>query len=571
MELRLPFTLILLSFTISTCAQTISPALSSHGASGPLNPSFAGFGIEPSNLFSFTGGSSANGLSVNLLQNLADYSGLPPHLRIGGNTGDYMIYDSSYDNYDFQLNGNSIYAPNSLTFGDGFFKALDRFPQGTPITYGLNLAYEESDYINNIVKEAQAVIGNLNNVQLYSFEIGNEPDLYGKNGFRTGTWSGQIYVQEFLARASAVYQQVLKPAGFKGQFFEAPATASTIGTTFKINDLISYGITQDANGSGNLVSGWNQHDYFYFVDVSPYDLTLDHLMQLKNTETQFAYWVSEVQDSLATGLPYYLREMASAGPVGLPGISNTFGAALWTLNFFCYAASLNISSVEMHMTDNSYASAWMPISRPNNPTGVRPSYYAFAAMAQLIGSGNGTTQIAAVAPSGLPSGYTDYVRTYAAYTGQTLSAVVIINGMQANVSDSSKSGVTFQLSNLPTDEKLYISVLTADGADSTEGTTWNGISFEDNDDGTPKTVNKTVSVVNISKSGTASVYVRDSEAVIANVGYQLGTRAVSIAGGVSSTSAKNSSAATSTGQGAKTAVLLSLLTTTAFAFFGYQC
>jgi hypothetical protein len=507
---------------------------------------------------------------VNLLQNLADYSGAPPHLRIGGNTGDYMIYDSSYNSYDFQMNGNNIYSPSSMTFGDGFFKALNRFPDGTPITYGLNLAYQDSDFISNIVKEAQAVIDNLGNLQLYSFEVGNEPDLYGQNGFRTGAWSGQIYVQEFLTRASAVYEQVLQPAGYKAQFFEAPATASTIGTTFKVNELISYGMLQGANGSSNLISGWNQHDYFYFVDVTTYDLTLNHLMQLSNTESQFAYWVTEVQASLATGLPYYLREMASAGPVGLPDISNTFGAALWTLNFFCYTASLNISGVQMHMTDNSYASAWMPISRPSNPAGVRPSYYAFAAMAQLIGSGNGTTQIAALAPSGLPSGYTNNVRTYAAYTGQALSAIVIINSVQANASDSSKSGVTFQLTNLPAGGKLYVSELTADGADSTDGTTWNGISFEENDSGTPKTVNKTVSKISISSSGTASVYVRDSQAIIANIGYRLGTRAVTVAGGTS-TSAKKPSAATSTGQGAKTAVLLSMLTTAAIVFFGYQC
>jgi hypothetical protein len=569
MELRLPFPLILLFFAASTYAQTISPASSPNGASGPLSPSFAGFGIEPSNLFSFTGGSSANDLSVNLLQNLADYSGAPPHIRMGGNTGDYMIYDSGYGGYNFQTNGNNIYSPSYLSFGDGLFKALNRFPAGTPITYGLNLAYQESDYLDNIVKEAQAVVDNINNLQLYSFEIGNEPDLYGKNGFRTSAWSGLIYVQEFVERASAIYEQVLKPAGIHAEFFEAPATASTIGTSFTIPNLVSYGMMDGKNGSGNFISGWNQHDYFYFVDVSTYALTLDHLMELSNTESQFAYWVTEVQHGLATGKPYYLREMASAGPVGLPDISNTFGAALWTLNFFCYTASLNISSVEMHMTDNSFASAWMPISMPSNPAGVRPSYYAFAAMTQLLGSGNGTTQIAAVNSSGLPSGYKNYVRTYSAYTGQSLSAVIIINSKQTNASTTNKAGVTFQLTNLPAGEKLYISALTNDGADSKAGTTWNGISYEENNDGTAKTVNKTVSKVTISNSGTASVYVRDSEAIIANVGFQLGTRAVSVAGGTT-TSVKTPSAATSTGQGAKTAVFLSLMTTVALAIFGYQ-
>lgn len=71
-------------------AQSISLSLSTNAPSGAsyyIDPSFAGFGIEPSNLFSFTGGNDyINHFSVQLLENLAQYSGQPPHLRIGGNT-----------------------------------------------------------------------------------------------------------------------------------------------------------------------------------------------------------------------------------------------------------------------------------------------------------------------------------------------------------------------------------------------------------------------------------------------------------------------------------------------------
>ena len=110
------------------------------------------------------------------------------------------------------------------------------------------------------------------------------------------------------------------------------------------------------------LSSWNQHDYFYFVDVSTYDITLNIMMDFDRTEDQFKYWTTEIAYALSTGIPYNLREMANVGPIGLQDVSNTFGAALWFLNFYCYGATLNISSVEMHMTDNSYASPWQPIS-----------------------------------------------------------------------------------------------------------------------------------------------------------------------------------------------------------------
>jgi hypothetical protein len=258
--------------------------------------------------------------------------------------------------------------------------------------------------------------------------------------------------------------------------------------------------------------------------------------------------------------------MASAGPIGLPDISNTFGAALWTLNFICYVATLGVSSVQFHMTDNSYSSPWMPFTRTGYQMGVRPSYYAFAAWAQLLGAGNGTSQLAPVSlPSDLPTDYTDSVRAYAAYTNESLSSYIIINSVQANASETSKSGLSLTLRNLPAGETLYVSELIAEGADSLNGTTWNGISFEGDSNGSPSVVNSSITSVTIGSGGTASVYVRDCSAVIANVGFQLGSRAVSVDGGVTTAQRRPSSA---TSLGAQQSVLISLLMLGVAMLFG---
>lgn len=565
------FSIALASLAFTAAAQstaTLSPApkaTQASGVSGALDPAFAGFGIEPSNLYSFTGGTTTNELSVNLLANLGNYSGIPPQLRIGGNTADNMIYDASYNQYNIQTNPNPTgqgNVPSDLyTFGPTYWTALDRFPVNTPITFGLNLAYEASDYLTQIVSEASSCLNGLSNVKLYSFEIGNEPDLYLENTFRSGSWGGQVYTQEWLTRASAVYSQVLQPAGIASNFFEGPATASTIGTTFEIDMLIQDGMLQGQNGSGTLLAGWNQHDYFYYVGVSPYDLTLDLLMELSNTEVQFKYWVSEVDEALNSSLPYFLREMASAGPIGLPGISDTFGAALWTLNFLCYAASVGVSSVQMHMTDDSYAAAWAPIEMYGQGPHVRPSYYAHAAMAMLIGSGNGTTQIAALPISNVPSDYTNNVRCYAAYTNGALSAVVIINSQLSNASNPSPGSLSFAL-NLGSAYKsqtLYLSTLTNDGADSQNGTTWQGISYEESGNGKPTILSNKPNTTQLGESGNAVINVRDSQAVIANIGYELGSHQVLVNGTIPPTSKKSS--ASSTASGSATAVVASLTTT----------
>ena len=499
------------------------------GASLPLAPSFAGFGIEPSNLFSFTGNESPNELSINLLQNLANYTGTPPHLRIGGNTQDYMEYVSSITQYQVERNPNptvssAAFPPDIDLFGPTFFTALDRFPTNTPITYGLNLAYQGSDYASRIVAEASAAF-NLSNVNLTSFEIGNEVDLYAQNGFRTGTWDGSVYTQEWLDRANIVYTEVLKAQNIAPNFFEPGCTASTIGTSFQIDLLTQDGISADANGSStNYISQWNQHDYYYYIGVSTYTLTIDIFTDLSTTATQFGSWVQQIAQATSNGYRYALREMGVVGPIGMAGITDVFAASLWTMNFFLYAATLNITSVQMHMTDNSNASAWQPIAMYGSDPFIRPNYYAFAAMAQVIGCGGGI-QVAGpgVISDGLPGGYANRFAIYPTYSSSKLASIVIINTVIANASDTSKNSVTVDLS-LPdfANQKLYLSYLTADGADSQHNATWNGVSYEQNSVGIPVVMNGTVPTITVGSDGSASVAVRDSQAVVVNIGKVLG-------------------------------------------------
>ncbi|KAF2093108.1 hypothetical protein NA57DRAFT_48977 [Rhizodiscina lignyota] len=532
---RLPFAVLSLSFAAISSAQNASEITLTPAAKGAsvanlsqiVAPSFAGMGIEPTNLFSFLGYSQTNALSIQLFQNLADYSGVPPQLRIGGNAQDSMVYDSTVDSWGLVSNPHSTGQGNVPSdrnlFGNTYFKALNRLPTATPIVFGLNMAYNENDWVTRITTVAREVLKQVTTPTVISFEIGNEPDLYLGNGFRPPTYDGLDYTNEWLARAAAVANQVLTPNNYSSNYFEPGTTASTIGKTFAIALLMSDGINKTANGTHDTyIVGWNQHDYFYFVNVSVGGLTLDYLMDLDNTEAQFAYWASQVAIALGTGYPYYLREMGSAGPIGLQGISDTFGASLWTLNFFLYAAILNISSVDMHMTDNSWSAPWAPVERNGVAPYVRPSYYAWAVMAQLIGNCNGTARVAE-----LDAGGNSNIRAYAFYAHGTFQSVVLINSIMVNASASDQDSVTFNL-DLPDfkNQVLYLSTLTADGADSTSGTVWNGLTFSDKDGSPSGDMHAASTTVRIDSDGHASIRVRDSQAVVANLGWVLGSNAV---------------------------------------------
>jgi hypothetical protein len=293
--------------------------------------------------------------------------------------------------------------------------------------------------------------------------------------------------------------------------------------------------------------------------VTKTPITLNDLMDMDQTNTQFAYWQKQVGIALKTGLPYVLREMSSIGPIGMPGVSDVFGASLWTLNFFLYAASIGISSVQMHMTDNSNASAWQPIPMYGHDTSfVRPQYYAHAAVAQIIGNGNGTTQISALKTSNVGATYDGRIRVYTTYANNNLQAVVMINSKQANASVDAKGSFSFNLNlgSANANKNVYLSYLTAPGAESQSEVTWNGMTYDDVT-GNSTLVDDSEFKYTTDGSGKLTVQVRDSQAVVANIGSKLG---VNVVLKPDPTQSKKSSAASSIIKGSRNAMYTTAVT-----------
>jgi hypothetical protein len=410
-----------------------------------------------------------------------------------------------------------------MLIGPRFFEAVNRFPTGTPLTWGLNLAYNADDYIDKIVDMASQIIERCDNLDIVSFEIGNEPDLYSTNGFRNGSYVSSVYSEEWHERAAAVYEQVLKPAGLPTGFFEASGTSHTSGTTFEIEEMDKSGVDAKFNGVEYL-SSWNQHCYSYFVQVTQGQaLTMDLIMSFDYVESQFADWVTQVEQAHETGFPYALREMGMVGPLGVVNVSDTFGGALYTLNFLLWAASLNITSVQFHMTANSFTTAWQPGTNAGGGPHVRPIYYGHAAFNQIIGP-TCAAQIHQDTLTNVPSGYSEYVRAYSTYQSGSLQSITVLNSKVSNTTETDKANVTVSVS-LPTSlagKTVYLARLTNEGMDAKFNTTWNGVSFEQDSVGTQTQVDDTEETATVGDDGTLSFSVRDSQAVVANLESPLG-------------------------------------------------
>jgi hypothetical protein len=145
-------------------------------------------------------------------------------------------------------------------------------------------------------------------------------------------------------------------------------------------------------------------------------------------------------------------------------------------------------------------------------------------MTQIIGKGC-ATQVAPLLVTGQPPAYNSRIVGYTAYHQGQLGAIVLINTAIANVSETSKNSLTINLF-LPNfaGKTLYLSYLTAAGADAKHGTTWNGTSYEQSGDGTPTKVDNAVRTAVIASNGVATLTLRDSQAVVANIGSYVGTQ-----------------------------------------------
>jgi len=162
--------------------------------------------------------------------------------------------------------------------------------------------------------------------------------------------------------------------------------------------------------------------------------------------------------------------------------------------------------------------------------------------------------------SDVGAAYDGRIRAYSTYAHDKLQAMVLINTKQANESQSDKGSFTFNLNlgseNSNTD--VFLSYLTADGADSQRGATWNGITYSDTT-GEGSIVDGEQHKLTTDGSGKVSIPVRDSQAIVANIGWQLGSTAVLKGDG---STARKSSASPRGANGASSAVWAGAITTT---------
>ncbi|KAI1845537.1 hypothetical protein JX265_011646 [Neoarthrinium moseri] len=299
-----------------------SAALTGGYQYAPLDPAPVGISFE---FFAFPSYFTNVTATNQCLTNLQSLTGTWPPIRIGGTTQDRALYDAATSSYVVYTVASPADAPANLTFGSRFM-ALANTYKGS-VVLGLNRGKNQ---ISNTIAAAKVAVSEMTN--LLAIELGNEPEYYPKDGqpIASGAWSPAIDAASQnnwdILVGSAVNKKSIIQAGNSNASPPEWGAAELIATE---NSTVK-----------EYVKTYAHHNYPGGSVTS--------LMSHSNIATNLHVFDADVSAALGEGKPYVFGETNSVSGGGAAGVSPTFGAALWTLDYSLRATYSNISRTYFH-------------------------------------------------------------------------------------------------------------------------------------------------------------------------------------------------------------------------------
>jgi hypothetical protein len=142
-------------------------------------------------------------------------AGTKPYIRVGGNTQDYAIFNSSLlDRATIGIidPAKSKDYPTTLTFGPIYFQSYHTWPD-VKFTHGFNLGRNSTAARKALIQSVPYACKALEEGRLLYWELGNEPDLYSTSSqgpVRPPSWNERWYVRQWLHWTRQIHQAMEK-------------------------------------------------------------------------------------------------------------------------------------------------------------------------------------------------------------------------------------------------------------------------------------------------------------------------------------------------------------------------
>jgi len=333
--------------------------------SEPIPQRFVGFSIEVSSvpgvfLKGGLGGSPRFSFAA-LMNTLKDESGssLGPNFRLGGNSAD----ESAWVPDPAPMPANSTYRITQADL-DAYKSVLPSF-NGT-ITLDTSLRYgTDPSYTLAHIAASKATLGVFPLGFLENIEIGNEPDLFFKNGIRSASYNYSEYLSEYRRYVSAI-----NSSGVLGSEPLGLIQAGTFASGRWDPEFASY-----CSAFPGHFGSVSVHSYAESTCPGTSTPTLAKLLDNNVTERLAAALVPLQKAATAANTHLLIGEGNSVSCGGKEGVSDVFGAALWSVDSLFTVASVGLTRWNFHgMPGGPYATLAFPEANAETVQ-VKPLYY----------------------------------------------------------------------------------------------------------------------------------------------------------------------------------------------------
>ena len=375
--------------------QTVSITIDTSITGNSIPDNFVGFSFNPAYSTQYFG-TSYNGnndrvISKQLFHNFTPFQ--KPGIRIIGANNSYWKGTGVFSTQPAVWNNtptfNCTFCPivgspsfsttidsNDLNDTKGFIESLNYNPQ---VLFGVNSAVIDSARTRDFGLNIKNKLSVVNDLQ---FEIGNEPDAFISNARRLNGYNIVPFVKEFNLLAKGLF-----PFGFAA----APAFAKTNNTSSTSwSDSIFY-LIDSSQGRMKTVT---YHDYPLGLSSNP---TTVNTYLNKFLSNQYSYdAVANISTGLAPsinttngrGLKFRMAEVNSVGGGGVNLVSNSFGAALWGIDYMFELVRSGCVGINF-ATEGGSTVYYSPFTYSSTFTGsgkvgVRPLYYGMLLFAKTV-------------------------------------------------------------------------------------------------------------------------------------------------------------------------------------------
>ncbi|KAJ6263590.1 Beta-glucuronidase [Drechslerella dactyloides] len=351
----------------SSIAINVSPTLQNAAAAPTVDRSLVSYSMELQVATGFTDTDFAK----NVFNVWFEKTGSRPSIRLGGSGMDKSTF---VPNQQEALRVVPVGLVDSrFDFGPAFFPTIaNYFPRDTEFRFGLNLANATDNWKNTVDFAIAAKEGI---PQISRFEIGNEVDNFVRNKLRQEPWTMAQYVPQWRTVADELKAQI------PGVQFQPAAYAGTSPTGFNLGGIIKAGINND----NYKIPTYSLHFYPQSnCSSGRRNLRLDSLADHSLLMNQLANFDADIAAAAGAGGQFSLAETNSVSCSGAPDVSDTFGSALWLVNYALAAAAKKIERVYIHSTLTTPYAMFIPKAGGPTGTGIRPMAYGMYFLAEAL-------------------------------------------------------------------------------------------------------------------------------------------------------------------------------------------